>query len=148
MKTSDRESSDDLSKARRPQHVTAAAWLFLGLVLLCVTALLGLQTAVSFGALGESGHITASRCVEKDGGKGGSYILCEGPFTSNKGTVDPLAKVRYPGHEGETISTYRAPWGTYEATVGGFWSKLPQVLFPLLLLGAAIGCLLRATTYL
>ncbi|MFC8256899.1 hypothetical protein ACFUNF_04390 [Streptomyces sp. NPDC057291] len=53
------------------QYGAARAWAFLGLVLLGITAFVGLRAAVELGLLGDGGHIAASSCVEKYGGKGG-----------------------------------------------------------------------------
>lgn len=131
------------------QYRVAGAWAFLGLVLLTITVLIGVQAAVVLGVLGESGQIAASSCVQKEGGKGGPYTLCEGRFVSDgAGTTVPLAKVRYPGRAGDDIPVHRAPWGTFEALDDSFQQKAKQSVIVGLLLSAAIGCMARGAFYL
>lgn len=131
------------------QYGAAGAWVFLGLVLLSITVLIGVQAAAVLGVLGESGQITASSCVQKDGGKGGPYTLCEGRFVSDgAGTTVPLAKVRYPGRAGDDIPVRRAPWGTFEALDDSIQQKAKQSVIVGLLLSAAIGCMARGAFYL
>ncbi|MFF0221779.1 hypothetical protein [Streptomyces sp. NPDC004629] len=131
------------------QYAAAGAWAFLGLVLLCISVLIGVQAAVTLGVLGESGHIAASDCVRKDGGKGGPYTLCEGRFVSDgEDTTVPLAKVRYPGRAGDDIPVRRAPWGTFAALDDSLQEKAKQSVIIGLLLSAALGCMARGAFYL
>jgi hypothetical protein len=133
----------------RDRFAAAGAWVFLGLVLLTFAAFLGVRAAVGFGALGEGGHIIASRCVENGGGKGGPYIECKGTFVNGDGkTSDQQAKVRLSSaDQGDTIPVHRAPWGTYEALDDSLVANAGQSFFPTLLTAAAAGCFVRAWSF-
>lgn len=131
------------SAERRQAYAVALSWALLGLVPLAMALFFGLMAAVGSGRLGEGGHILASRCTKMGGGRGSSFIQCEGRFEPDSGTAeDRAATVRYPGHPGDAIRVYRAPWGTYEALEDGFMANV-HFVGPVLLVGAGAGCLIR-----
>ncbi|WP_101254046.1 hypothetical protein [Streptomyces barkulensis] len=133
----------------RDRFAAVVAWALLGVVLLAFTAFLGVRAAVGFGILGEGGHIVASRCVEQGGGRAGPDVECEGTLVNgDEKTSGQLVKVRlFSAEEGDTIPVHRAPWGTYEALDDSLFAKAGQGVFLALLTAAAVGCFVRAWSF-
>ncbi|MEY6565069.1 hypothetical protein AB8B12_08975 [Streptomyces sp. PGLac3x] len=120
-----------------PRERVLAAVGCAALTLLCLAAM-AWTVFTGIARLNLSGNAVAVRlteCHREDGARNTTHTACSGLSGS---TTDPgTVKVRYEGHQGETIRVARTPWGRYEAVDTGFVSWGIAVLAPLLPLGAA-----------
>lgn len=142
---------------RPDRSPAAAAWCFLGLVVLTAVGLVGVHTAAVTGLMGEHGRIVAADCATVGGGKGGTKVECTGRFVTGQQTlVDESAVVRYKqdAHQVDdasavtSVPVQRTPWETYVRQDDSWQAWLGKGLLTFLLVVGAGACLTRAVTVL
>ncbi|MBT3158229.1 hypothetical protein KQH42_29530 [Streptomyces sp. CHA1] len=120
-----------------PRKRMLAAVGYAALTPLCVAAM-AWTVFTGFARLNLSGNsveVRLTECHREAGARNTTHTACSG---SSQSTTDPgTVKVRYEGHQGETIRAAQTPWGGYETVDTGFVSWGIAVLAPLLPLGAA-----------
>lgn len=121
-----------------PKRRVIAVGGYAALTLLCAAAAAWtVFTGIArLNLLGNAVEVRLAECHREDGARNTTHTACSGPSqnTTNARTI----KVRYNGHQGETIRAAQKPWGSYEAVDTGFVSWGIAVLMPVLPLGAAV----------